>query len=44
MAVTAVQIEYVTGGENRLCKGPVAGESKTAAARQLATWLKIQPE
>lgn len=29
-----VQVEYVTGGENSLCKGPVAGESKIAPKRQ----------
>lgn len=30
----AVQIEYVTGGENSLCKGPVAGGSTFSEKRQ----------
>lgn len=27
----------ITGGDNSLCKGPVAGESKIAEKRQLVT-------
>ena len=45
-----VQMEYVTGGENSLCKAPLVGGSKIAKQRwlelkeQRGSWLKVQLE